>query len=118
MGQALETFRHRAHNASARQHADLDRPHVEILDHRLDLGRDDLGRGDVDGAHAERVLRGQRRDRAGAIDAERGEGLEVGLNAGAAAESEPAMVSAIRVRVIARRGSSRSIRPSALPDWR
>jgi hypothetical protein len=43
-------------------------------------------------------LRGDRGDDAGAEDLELVEGLEVGLDAGAAAESDPAMVSAIFIR--------------------
>ena len=55
------------------------------LDHRLDL-RDHQRRADgLPAADTERVLRGDRGDRAGAVDAERRERLEVRLDAGAAA---------------------------------
>ena len=45
----------------------------------------DIGRREWNARDASRVLRGERRDRAGAVDAERGEGLQIGLNARAAA---------------------------------
>ena len=43
------------------------------------------GRHLVDGLDADRVLGGDRRDRRGAVDAEGGEGLEIGLDPGATA---------------------------------
>ena len=68
------------------EHADLDRGDVEILENRVDLrARRSSRRSGVDRADAERVLRGHRRDRARAVDAERGEGLEIGLDPRAAA---------------------------------
>jgi hypothetical protein len=39
----------------------------------------------VDGLHAQRVLRGERGDGAGAVAAQRGKGFQVGLDARAAA---------------------------------
>ncbi len=71
--------------AGVRQHADLDRADIEIGEHRVDLRRDEIRRHVVDAGDALGVLRGQRRDHRRAIDAERGEGLQVGLDAGAAA---------------------------------
>ena len=62
----------------------LTAPTVEIGKHRVDLRGDELGRHLVDAADALGVLRGQRRDHGGAVDAERGKRLEVGLDAGAA----------------------------------
>ena len=67
------------------QHADLHRADVEIGKHRVDLRGDEVGRHLVDGGNAFGVLRRQRGDHRSAIDAERGEGFEVGLDAGAAA---------------------------------
>ena len=52
----------------------------------------------VDAEHRLRVLGGQRRNGAGAVDAVRGKCLEIGLNAGAAPESLPAIVSAVTIR--------------------
>ena len=52
------------------------------LDDGLDLGGDELGRHHVNAGHAQRVLRRQRGDRGGAVDPERREGLEVGLDTG------------------------------------
>ena len=68
-----------------RHHADLDGLDVEIGEYRIDLRGDEIGRH-RDGCRCTpvRVLRGQRRDHGGAIDAERGKGLQVGLDAGAA----------------------------------
>ena len=71
--------------ARLRQHADLHRAHVEIGEHGVDLRGDEVGRHVVDGGHAPGVLRGQRGDHRGAVDAERREGLQIGLDAGAAA---------------------------------
>ncbi len=75
----------------------LTAPDRQIGKHRVDLRGDEFGRHLMDAADALGVLRGQRRDHGGAVDAERGERLEVGLDAGAPEESEPAMVSAIGV---------------------
>jgi hypothetical protein len=63
---------------------------VEIGEHRVDLRVHELRRHVVDAGHALGVLRGQRGDDERAVDAERGEGLEVGLDAGAAARIGPA----------------------------
>ena len=82
---ALEAGGHRLDRGGLRQHADLHRIDVEIGEHRVDLRGDEIGRHVVDAGDALGVLRGQRRDHRGAIDAERGEGLQVGLDAGAAA---------------------------------
>ena len=82
---AVEPGCHRLDHRRLREHADLHRPHVEIGEHRIDLRRDEIRRHVVDAGDALGVLRGQRGDDAGAIDAERGEGLQVGLDAGAAA---------------------------------
>ena len=54
-------------------------------DDRFDLQGHELCRHDVDAGHAERVLRRQRGDRRGAVDAVRRERLEVGLDPGAPA---------------------------------
>ena len=48
--------------------------------------------------HAERVLRRDRSERARAVDAVRGKRLEIRLDPGAAAESLPAIVSAVCIR--------------------
>ena len=53
--------------------------------HRFDLRGHEIGRQRLERGHAERVLRRHRGDRARAVDAVRGERLEVGLDAGAAA---------------------------------
>ena len=68
-----------------RHHADLDRADLEIGKNRVDLRGDEFRRHVVDRGHALGVLRGQGGDHRGAVDAKRGERLEVGLDAGAAA---------------------------------
>ncbi len=67
------------------EHADLDGVGAEIGGDRFDLRRDEVGRQRLPGGHAERVLRRDRGDRRCAEDAVRGERLQVGLDAGAAA---------------------------------
>ena len=82
---AREAFGDGLDRRHLRQHADLDRVDVEIGEHRIDLRGDEIRRHVVNGGDALRVLRGQRGDHRGAIDAERAEGFEIGLDAGAAA---------------------------------
>src|SRR5436305_14425373 len=65
-----------------RHHADLDRADVEIAEHSVKLRGDEIARQVMNSADGFRVLRGQRRNDGGAVDAERGKGLEIGLNAG------------------------------------
>ena len=68
-----------------REHADFGGVNLEVGRHGIDL-RDDHRRVDLrDRGDAERVLRGDRGNRGTAVDAVRGERLEVGLDAGAAA---------------------------------
>ena len=78
-------FRHHVGDLRAAQHADLDRRDSEVVEDRLDLRADNCGRRIVDRPHAARILGGERGDHARAIDAERREGLQIGLNPGAAA---------------------------------
>jgi hypothetical protein len=80
----VERRRDRERDLGVAEHPDLHGVHADVGEHRADLGQHHL-RGDrVDRAHAERVLGGQRRDRAGAVHAAARERLEVGLDAGAA----------------------------------
>src|SRR5438105_8418954 len=65
-----------------RHHAGLDRADVEIAEHSVKLRGDEIARQVMNSADGFRVLRGQRRNDGGAVDAERGKGLEIGLNAG------------------------------------
>ena len=77
--------RHRRDQTGLAQHADLDRVDADVAQHRRDL-RGDAALGDwMHIGHRAGVLRGDGGDHAGAKDAERGEGLEIGLNARAAA---------------------------------
>ncbi len=82
---ALQPRRHGLDQLGRRQHADLHRRDVEILENGVDLLRDEVRRHGVDGGDALRILRRQRDEDAGAIDLMRREGLEIGLDAGAAA---------------------------------
>ncbi len=67
------------------EHADLDRAGIKIGEHGIELRGDEIGRHIVNAEHALGVLRRQRGDDGRAIDAERGKGLQIGLDAGAAA---------------------------------
>ena len=113
-----QAVRDRSDDVRGCKHADLHRADVEIVEHRFDLRRDHLRRRGQERAHAKGVLRGQRGDRRRAVDADRGKSLEVGLDAGAAPESEPAMLSAVFRRLTAASASPRSILSRALPDPR
>ena len=63
------------------QHAGLDRVGADVVQHARRSARDELRRHRVDRVHAQRVLRGQRGDRGRGIGAERGDRLDVGLDA-------------------------------------
>jgi hypothetical protein len=67
------------------QHAGLDRVGAEVVEDGVDLRAHEGGRQLVDGGHAQSVLRGERDDGGHAVRTAAGEGLEVGLDAGAAA---------------------------------
>ena len=71
------------------EHADLDGGDLDVLEDRVDLGADEFRRRQMNAANAFGVLRGEGRDRGHAVAAERCEGFEVGLNAGAAARIRP-----------------------------
>ena len=81
---AIEAGSDGVDDGEVRHHADLDRADFEIGEHRIDLRGDEFGRHLMDAGNTGGVLRGQRRDHRGAVDAERGKTLQVGLNAGAA----------------------------------
>ena len=69
----------------AGEHPRLDGSRMQVGEYRVDLGSDDVQRQLLDGRHRDRVLSGDRCDRAGAVDAQRRERLEVRLDAGSAA---------------------------------
>ena len=60
-------------------------PTVKVGEHRIDLRGNEIRRHIVDTEHALGVLRGQRGDDGGAIDAERRERFQIRRDAGAAA---------------------------------
>ena len=72
-------------DGGVRQHAGLDGVGADVGEHGVDLRGDELGRHGEPAGDFARVLRGDGGDGGCAVDAERGEGLEVGLDAGAAA---------------------------------
>jgi hypothetical protein len=67
------------------KHAELDRTDAEIVEAGVDLRAQEGHRRHVHGRHPTRVLRGERGNRGQAVHAVRGEGFEIGLDAGAAA---------------------------------
>ena len=80
---------HLGHDAGVRQHPRLHAADSEVVEDRLDLVPHEGRLERDDAADLGRVLRGDRRQRAGAVDAERGEGLEVGLRARTAPRVRP-----------------------------
>src|SRR5581483_9270794 len=81
----LETGGNRLDCRGARHHADLHGADLQVGEHSIHLRRDELRRDIGDSADAFGVLRGKRRDDRGAVDSERRERLEIGLDAGSAA---------------------------------
>src|ERR1019366_7315368 len=82
---ACEPLRYCLDRRRPKKHADLHRIDRKIGEDRVHLGGDETGRHVIDRGNALRVLRGQRGDDGRTIDAERGEGLQVRLDAGATA---------------------------------
>ena len=83
--QLLDRRGNRFDDGRRREHADLGRVDADVAGDRFDLRGDEIGRQRRERRDAERVLSGDGGDGARAVDAERGEGLEIGLNAGASA---------------------------------
>ena len=81
----LQRSRDRVDHLCRGQHPDLAGADRKILEQGIDLRIEKRRRWRVDGADAARVLRGQGGDGGQAVHAMCGEGLEIGLNAGAAA---------------------------------
>ena len=71
------------------QHANFDGVGADVVEHRLNLRLQKRRWHGMDVLHAQRVLRGQGRDRAHPVAAQRGKGFQVGLDAGAAAAVGP-----------------------------
>jgi hypothetical protein len=71
------------------EHADLHGVDADVLGDLSHLLHDDLRRDRMHRAHADRVLRGDRRDRGHPVDAAGGERLEVRLDAGSPAGIGP-----------------------------
>ena len=82
---AIERRGNRVDRPGIGEHADLHRADVKVGEHRVHLRADEVRGHRMDAENARGVLRRKRGDDARAIDAERGKGLEVRLDAGAAA---------------------------------
>ncbi len=80
-----QTLCDRRGNLRCRHHADLNRIDPHVGEYRVDLFGDESRVDGLKGSHTLRVLRRQRGDNRHAIGTERGECLQVGLDAGAAA---------------------------------
>jgi len=81
----IETLRDGPDDLAGVEHPRLRRAHVEVLEDRVELAADSGGGQRVDAADAARVLCGGAGEDGAAVDADGGEGLQVGLDAGAAA---------------------------------
>ena len=79
---ALDTGGHGLDDGRAREHPGLEGRDREIFRDGVELRSDDVGIDVLDGADADRVLGGDRRDDGHAVDAEGRERLQVGLDAG------------------------------------
>ena len=84
-GDATRPLRHGFDDRGIAEHADLHRADSEVGEHRIHLRRTKAGGTSRTALTPLGVLRGERGDHRGAVDAERREGLQVGLDAGAAA---------------------------------
>ena len=80
-----ETIGHGVDHRGGEQHARLGCPDIEVVEHGVELCGHEAGPDRRDRVHAAGVLRGERRHHTRAVDAESGEGLEVGLDARPAA---------------------------------
>ena len=63
------------------EHACFGIPYGEVLQDRIELGRDRILAESEDGSHAHGVLSGDRRDDGNAVGTQNGKGLDVGLDA-------------------------------------
>ena len=79
----FQRISHDIDHCARRKHPQFDRTDIEILEAGIDLRTQERDRRDMHCADAAGVLRGQRRDRAQPMHAMRGNGLEIGLDAGA-----------------------------------
>ena len=68
------------YQAAVEQHAGLEGRHRQIAEHRLDLGRERLGRQGINPANAAGVLGGDTAQGRAAVNLQRHEGLQIGLN--------------------------------------
>ena len=80
-----QRVRHGGDDLRVGEHARLDGAGADVRQDGVDLRRNRIGRQVVDGLHAEGILRGDRRHGGHAVHAVGREGLQVGLDAGAAA---------------------------------
>ena len=85
LGERLEPVGDFGDDGRVEKHADLDGVDGDVIGHGVELGAQEFGRGHVDVADAHGVLADEGGDDAHAVGAVGGEGLQVGLQAGAAA---------------------------------
>ena len=83
-GVVLQSFGHGFDDRAGRKHADLDGIDLQVGGDRAHLGKHEVRRHHMHRLDPHRVLCRERRDHARAIDLQRGEGLEVRLDPGAA----------------------------------
>jgi hypothetical protein len=81
---ATQAVGDRSHHVGAAEHAELDGIDADVGEHGVDLRRHERRRQRFDGADAAGVLRRQAAQGRHAVNAQRGKGLQVGLDAGAA----------------------------------
>ena len=80
----LQRIGHHADHLRIRQHAQFDGADLEVVEARIDLRFQEVRWRHMHGADAAGVLRGQCSDRGQSMHTVRGEGLQVGLDAGTA----------------------------------
>jgi hypothetical protein len=77
---ASRARRHHLNNLRAEEHPRLGSVRTNVAHDGVDLLPDELWVDGVDALHAERILSGDGGNRAAAVHAQRGEGLQIGLN--------------------------------------
>jgi hypothetical protein len=110
-----EAIRHHGDDLGGTEHADLHRVDAHIGEQRVDLLGDERGRHGMHAGDGARVLRRQSGHHAGAIGAQRREGLEIGKDAGAARGVDAGDGKDVAGHGAITRPRARRLQPSALP---
>lgn len=82
--QGFEPLRHDTRGFGASNHTDLHGPDIKITEYRVQLGGNERTRQRMYGIDAARILGGQRGQDTGPVNAKRGKGFQIRLNARAA----------------------------------